>query len=212
MTQNFKGDATELKYLAAGEPAFELTRVSLHEFFQGAYDCDEFLLMLYDAGRMPFSSRVPRDAFVSFIRQAIPDFPSTGTFEVYIFMIKALFGDSAIIQFTIPAAGKLQIEVNAPGSSLEFDWVAKEIVGGGTILTQMITHDSEEFLFNGISGIETEAQLQILLAELFPMGIYATLELTFFHLYQFVADYDGTGIPLYTILDYLGNEIVFYEP
>jgi hypothetical protein len=75
MTQNFKGDSTELKYLAAGEPAFEITRVSLHEFFQGCYDADEFLLMLYDSGRMPFSSRVPREAFVNFIRQAIPDFP-----------------------------------------------------------------------------------------------------------------------------------------
>lgn len=212
MTQNFKGDATELKYQAAGEPAFELTRVSLHEFFQGCFDCDEFLLMLYDSGRMPFSSRVPREAFVSFIRQALPDFPKTGTFEVYIFMIKALFGDTATIQFTVPAAGKLEIEVNAPGSSLAFDWVAKEIAGGATILTDMVTSYDEEFLFNGISGIESEAQLQILLQELQPLGIYTTLALTFFQLFQFVADYDGTGTPLYTILDSFGNEIVFYEP
>jgi hypothetical protein len=212
MTQNFKGDSTELKYQAAGEPAFEVTRVSLHEFFQGCYDTDAFLLMLYDSGRMPFSNRVPREAFVNFIRQAIPDFPATGTFEVYIFMIKALFGDSASILFTVPAAGKLEIEVNAPGSSLEFDWFAKDIVGGDTILTQMVTHDSEEFLFNGISGIETEAQLQILLGELEPIGIYTTLSLTFFQLFQFVANYDGTGIPLYTMLDSFGNEIVFYEP
>ncbi len=212
MTQNFKSDDIELIYQAAGEPAFEITRVSLHEFFEFCFDADEFLLMLYDAGRMPFSSRVPREAFVNFIRQAIPDFPATGTFEVYIFMIDALFGDSATIQFTVPAAGKLAIEVNAPGSSLEFDWVAKEIEGGVTMLTQLATLDGDLFVLNGISGIETEAQLQILLAELQPAGIYTTLALTFFQLFQFVANFDGSGVPLYTILDSFGNEIVFYEP
>jgi hypothetical protein len=127
-------------------------------------------------------------------------------------MIKALFGESATILFTVPAEGKLTIEVNAPGSSLEFDWVAKEIVGGVTNLTQLATRDGDLFLFNGISGIETEAQLQILLAELMPVGVYTTLALTFFQLFQFVANYDGTGVPLYTILDSFGNEIVFYEP
>lgn len=211
MTQNFKGDITELKYQAAGSKPFEITRVSLHEFFVGAFDCDEFLLMLYDSGRMPFSNRVPREAFVNFIRQAIPDFPATGTFEVYIFMIRALFGSTATIQFTVPGPGKLDIEVNAPGSSLVFDWVVKEIVGGATILSQLVTHDDEEFQLNGISGIETEAQLKVLIAELMPAGIYTTLALTFFHLYQFVANYAGDGV-LFTIRDSFGNEIVFYEP
>ena len=204
MTQKFKGDATELKMEAAAKPAFDLCSVALDSFYDGCYSAEDFLLMLYDEGRMPFSDRVPRDSFVSFITEAIPNFPNTGTFESYLFILKAVFGEESTISFTVPAAGKLQIDVNA-STALLFGFQAREFVGAHYDFYDMVTDDGDSIVFQSISGIESSAQLNALLNELFPVGIFTEITLSFFTLYDFIDD--GGAF----MIDNSGNQLVFYE-
>jgi hypothetical protein len=204
MTQYFKGDETEIKMHDAAAPAFDLCDAALEAFYSGAYTANDFLLSLYDQGRMPFSARVPRAAFVDFYKQALVNFPVTGTFEAYIFIIRSIFGETTEIQFEVPAAGKLNILVDAAAST-EFGWQVKEYSGGEYVYSDMVTLDDQELQFRGISGIENEAQLNALLSELIPAGIFPTVTFQVFDISNFV-DFDGESI-----LDYLDNEIVFFE-
>lgn len=208
MTQTFKGDILEQKFIDAGTAAFDSCSISLDEYFEDGYQSADFLLMLYDAGRMPFSDRVPRESFVSFIKQAIPNFPVTGTFEAYLFIIRSIFGDASLIQFDVPAPGKLEMVVNAE-AALAFDWQARQIEDGSYVYYDMQTNDFELLQFRGISGIDSEAELKQLLAELIPAGISPDITLTFFTLSMFVAE-DNLG-NLDSVVDDLGNQIVFYE-
>jgi hypothetical protein len=204
ITQKFKGDDTELKMEAAAESAFDLCDVSLDKFYQEGYDASPFLLMLYDEGRMPFSDRVPRDSFVEFIREALERFPFTGTFESYIFILQAIFGPGSGVLFNVPAAGKLEILVNA-SSSLEFDLVAREVIEGVITEFTMVDYLGNTLTARGLSGIDSEFELQMLLAELIPAGIFPDITLAFFALYSFVDYLDNS------IVDHLGNQIVFIE-
>ncbi len=208
MTQNFKGDATELKMQLAGSRPFDICGASLDQFYAGGYDAADFLLMLYDAGRMPFADRVARDSFVSFIAQAIPNFPVTGTFEAYIFILKAIFGDETLVEFDVPAAGKLEMIVNAE-AALDFDFQGREYTSDGYLTFELVTMDGYALAFTGISGIDSEAELTQLLGEIIPAGIWPDITLTFFTLSEFISE-DGSD-NLYSMLDHLGNQLVFFE-
>jgi hypothetical protein len=207
MTQLFKGDQTEQKFENAGRPAFDACTQSKQMFYDEAYTAADFLLMLYDAGRMPFSQRVPRTAFVSFIREAIPNFPFSGTFESYLFILTGIFGGAVEVLFTIPGVGRLQVEVNAGGATVDFDWVAQTFVDGGFVLNNLVTDDGDQLVLSSIVGIETEGQLQALFDELIPAGVQTEITLNFFQLFQWITD--GTT---FTIVAQNGDEIVFYEP
>jgi len=208
MTQKFKGDATELKMELAAKPAFDLVSASLDQYYDGAYEAEDFLLSLYDEGRMPFTDRVPRDAFVAFIKQAIPNFKFTGTFEAYLFIIRSIFGEDAEVLFTVPDPGKLEVIVNS-SSALAFDWQAFEFVDGESLTYEMTTHDGDLLQFRGIPGISSQAQLDQLLSELIPAGIYTEITLQFFELSDFIAE-DPVG-EFFSIIDHLDNQIVFFE-
>lgn len=208
MTQLFKGDENELKYYAAGLPAFQATSDSLDEMYDGAFDAAPFLLMLYDEDRIPFSQRVNRNAFVDFIRQTLKLFPFIGSFDTYLFILSAIFGEQSEIFFEVPAPGKLSISVNAT-STLEFEFIGREPNGlGGYTLFNVSDSLGNDLIFRGVSGIETEYDLELLFSEIMPVGIVPDIALTFFTYYSFVADEGGT---LYEMITSVGDEIIFYE-
>ncbi len=202
--QKFKGDDTELKYEAAATPAMDLCSTALDAFFAEGYDATPFLLMLFDEGRMPFSDRVPREAFVQFIREALKRFRFTGTFESYIFIIEKIFGEGSGIIFAVPNPGHLTILVNSP-ATLDFDFIANEYVDGVYVDSEMVDHDGSTLVFQGISGIDSEYELSQLLAELQPAGVFTEVTLAFFALYDFITD-DGT-----LMITHDGDQIVFFE-
>lgn len=204
ITQKFKGDALELKMEEVGIPAMDLCGQALDDYNAGGYDSAPFLLMLYDEGKMPFSDRVPRDSFVAFFREALTRFPFTGTFESYIFIMQSIFGDGSTVLFDVPAPGKIQMLVNA-ASSLEFNFVAKEFIDGIVQENNVVDSDGNQFTFRGIFGIDSEFELQMLLAELIPAGIFPDITLAFFSIYSFVDDEDNS------IVTDLGDSIIFLE-
>lgn len=204
ITQKFKGDATELKMEAAASEAFDVCSAGLDHFFEDGYEASPFLLGMYDDGRMPFADRVPRDSFVDFIKEALDRFPFTGTFESYIFILEAIFGAGSGVIFEVPAPGKLEMLVNA-ASSIDFEFITGQVESGSIVTYDMVDHDGTSLVFGGISGIDSESELQTMLAEIIPAGIFADITLAFFALYAFVDD-DGD-----LLIDHLGNQIVFIE-
>lgn len=200
-TQKFKGDATELKYEAAAAPAFDLMSSALDDFLAGGYDSAPFLLMLYDQKRIPFSDRINRDAFVVFIREALKRFPFFGNFDTYLFVLRAIFGSDAQIIFQVTAPGKLSISINAV-AALTFRFITS--LDPFTVVTM----DGEQILFRGLTGIDTQYELELLFSELMPAGIIPDIALTFYEFFPFIANDVGET---WNITDTFGNRILFWQ-
>lgn len=205
--QNFKGDAIELKMQSVASPVFDQTSASLDDFYAGGFNCDEFLLMLYDDNRMPFSERVNRVTFVQFIKKALENFPFTGTFEAYLFVLRSIFGDLSEIDFDVPSPGKLAISVNAV-SSLEFDFIAREFIAGTYEFFDVVDYAGNILTFRGIAGIDTEYELNLLFSEIIPAGITPDIALTFYTNSFWVSEESSV---FYDMTDDAGNNIVFRE-
>lgn len=189
---------------AAGSPPFDVVEAALDEFEQGGKTCEPFLLMLYDSGRMPFSERIPRETFAAFFREALERFPFTGTFEAYIFILEKIFGEGSSVLFQVPAPGKLEMLVNA-ASSIEFNFIVKEFVLGSGVESNLVDSDGSQITFRGISGIDSEYKLNLLLAEMIPAGIYPDVTLSFFSVYNLVTDENNS------IFTDIGDQIIAVE-
>jgi len=206
--QYFKGDPKELKMIAVGEPVMDLTSAALDEFYEEGFNASPFLLMLYDENRMPFYTRVPRDIFVDFIKEALRIFPFTGTFESYLFILNAIFGIDSEVTFDVPAPGRLNIDVAAIANS-EFEFMGREFIpGSGYELFNITDSEGDELLFRGVPGIETEYELNLLFSEIIPDGIVPAISLSFFTRSDWVAEEESI---LYNVTDNNDNQIVFYE-
>jgi hypothetical protein len=187
MAQNFKGDEKELKIQAVMDTLLDLTDAALDDFYSQGFNASPFLLEMYDSKRMPFSERVTRDSFVEFIKQVLTNFPFTGTFEVYLSILTAIFGVDSEIRFTVPTPGKLAIDVEAVANST-FDLIGREFVSGSYVYFDMIDSDGDTFLLRGVSGIDTEYQLSLLFSEIMPAGIVPAITLGFYDISDFAYD------------------------
>lgn len=205
--QYFKGDPTELKMIASALQAFQVTGIDLDDFYAQGNNCDPFLLMLYDEGRMPFSERINRNAFVDFIREALARFPVTGTFEMYLFILGSIFGIQAEIFFDVPAPGKLSIEVNTVANS-EFELIGREFVSGAYQFFNISDQDDNDLIVRGLPGINTQYELDLLFSEIISTGISPTISLTFYTRTFFVAEESSV---LYEVITENNDNIIFYE-
>ncbi len=204
MTQNFKGDTTEVKMKAVGDPLLDLTNASLNEFNEKGFDASPFILAMYDDGRMPFSERVNRDSFVEFVKQAFETFPFSGTFEVYLSILKSLFGEESEIRFEVPDPGVLAIDIEAIPNS-EFQFIGREFIGGVFEFFDMVDSDGDSLIFRGFTGIDNEYELDLLFSEIMPAGIVPDITLGFFE----ISDWEDDGGDL--IVDDSDFGIIFVE-
>ncbi len=200
----FKGNADELKVIDAVSPVFDSTSESLDEMYAGASDSSAFLLMLYDENRVPYAQRIKRDSFVNFYREALSQFPVTGTFDSYLFILGSVFGFESEIFFDTPSPGTLEITLNIV-NELTYDFIGRDSSGEFLISTQ---DGIDTLAFRGISGFESEHDIELLFSELVPVGILPTYLINFYEYFNFVAEDDST---LYDMIDSDGNIIVFYE-
>lgn len=205
--QYFKGDATEIKYYQSGSDIMDLQAGFLNEFFDNAFDNAAFLLMLYDEGRMPFSDRIPREAFISFLIECIANVNFIGSYESYIFLITRIFGAGSSVFFEETAPGVLTLTASAT-NTIDYDFVVRELIDGEYVISQITTELDELVEFAGFPGIESEAELKQLLAEFVPAGIFPDITLIIFSISLFlVEDDDGFA----TVIDDQNNDIIFFE-
>lgn len=203
MKQFKEGSANELKFIEAGASAFDVTSDSLDSMFEGASTSTPFLLMLYDEGRVPYYQRIKRDAFVNFYKEALTWFPTMGTFEAYLFILRAVFGVESEFFFDSSDPGTLQITINI-ANEFTFDFIGYDSIGE----FEMVTDEGDTLVFRSVSGLESEYDVELFFSELIPIGIIPTFNINFYDYSYFVAEDDST---LYDVIDDDGNQIVFYE-
>lgn len=176
--QNFKGDATELKFRASGEGILDLLTIQLDAFYDGAYSAAPLGDVLYDTERSPLANAIDRDIFRNSFDEIFQAFIVSGSFESYLTVFNKIFGAEVEVAFTVPAPGKLQIAIEADEVELS-PWVARTIQDNLYVFDEMIEEDSgDNICFQTIKGFKTQYELEQMLYELVPAGIYTEITLT----------------------------------
>lgn len=175
--QYFKGDATEIKFDLSAKPILEQLSSQKDLFFDDAYNCFILGEVLYDSERAPLTTAIDRDVFRELFATIFEAFIVAGTFESYISVFKNIFGDDVVVQFTVPAPGKLEIEIEATGV-LAATRLAREIIDGTYVYYERVTVDGDTRVASVPKGFETEYEAEQMLFELVPGGIWTTISLT----------------------------------
>lgn len=177
MVQYFKGDETELKFDNAGSAVIEPLTSEKVEFFEGAYECFVLGELLWDNNLSPLARAIPRVIFREAFASIFESFRVAGTFESYLTVFRQIFGDDVEVTFTVPAAGKLQIAIVASGIEL-FDALTRYIENNEYVLDELIDDEGDNIAFQAIKGFETQAELERMLFEMVPDGIWTQISLT----------------------------------
>lgn len=176
--QNFKGDAIELKFRAVAEAVGGALSTEKHDMFEDCFEC--FILgdLLYDTGRAPLANAIPREIFRQIFATVFDQFVLAGSAESYLFVFRKIFGDDVEVTFTVPAPGKLQIDIQAVGIELN-NFGVRHIEDNTYVLDDLITQSgTDNIVFQTVKGFQSEYELEQMLFEMVPAGIYTIINLT----------------------------------
>ncbi len=176
--QNFKGDDQELKMISSASPALEGTSDSLTEFYNDSYETEDLGALIWDSGRSPLSNAIKRETFITSFKQLFESFTQAGTFEAYITVFKKIFGDDVDLTFTVPGPGHLQIGIIAAELE-ESQFVARKIVDNAYVFENIITEDLDNIVFQTVKGFQSQYELEKMLFEMVPGGVFTEISLTF---------------------------------
>lgn len=177
MPQFFKGDPTEMKYYNSANPIIESIGDQRRAFFEGAYDCFVLGEVLYDNDFAPLARAIPREIFRESFSTIFDSFIVAGTFESYLTVFRNIFGEDVDVTFTVPGPGRLDIDIVAAGFQLS-DFVARKIENNAYIFDEIIDDEGDNIVFQTIKGFESQYELQQMLFEMVPDGIYTEISLT----------------------------------
>lgn len=175
--QYFKGDAAERLFADAGAAQASLMSAQKSDFFAGAYSCFVLGEVLYDTNRAPLARAIPREIFREAFATIFESFLFAGTFESYIEVFRNIFGESVEVTFTVPAPGKLNIDIVATGLST-YGFTVRQIVEDTLILDTIVDQDIDRIVFQAVKGFESQYELEQMLFEMVPGGIYTLISLT----------------------------------
>lgn len=179
MAQRFKGDDTELKFEASAEPLLSAIGTELNAMDAGAFNAMPLGDALHNLKASPLARAIKQSIFRTCFNDIFSAFVYAGSFEGYITVFKKIFGETAVIEFTVPAPGKLLINIEA--TLEEFNFVARRIVSGAYVFDNVIYEDGDgtgNILFRNFKGFESQYELEKMLFELVPGGVYTEITLT----------------------------------
>jgi hypothetical protein len=174
--QYFKGDAQELKFYNSGASVFDELSLQRDEMFDDAYACAVLGEVIFDDDRSPLSNAIKREIFRLSFSELTEAFIEGGTFEAYLTVFRKIFGDEVEVEFVIPAPGKLEINITAVGIELS-DFVARRIVSNAYVLDEVIDDEGDNIVFQTVKGFESQYELEQMLYELVPAGVYTIINL-----------------------------------
>jgi len=177
MPQYFKGDATELKYFNCVDPLLSLLSLEKTNFFDRAYECFSLGDVLYDNDLSPLANAISKDIFRTSFWTVFDSFLVAGSFESYLTVFRKVFGDDVVVNFTVPDPGKLEIDIVASGIELS-TFVARYIDNNQYAFDNVFDQDGDQIVFQTVKGFESEYELEQMLFEMVPAGIYTEISLT----------------------------------
>ena len=175
--QYFLGDDTEKKMYNAGAAIHDAIGLSKDQFFDNAYNCKPLGEFLFDEDRAPLANAIDRDVFIDAYDEIFDSFLVAGSFESYIAIFKRIFGDDVDVQFTVPGPGLLNIDIQATGFETHL-FKADSIVDNAYVYDQMVDDVGDNLVFDNVKGFQTEYEVQQMLYEFVPSGIFAEITLT----------------------------------
>ena len=175
--QYFKGDATELKMDAAGTPIMNLLSIQKDLFLAGAYTAFPLGDLIYEEGRSPLSNAILQSIFRESFPEIFEAFVVSGSFESYLTVFRKIFGDDVDVTFTIPDPGKLEIVIIASGLEIS-KFIAREIVDNAYVFDYVVDDVGDNIVFQTVKGFQSQYELEQMLFELVPAGIYTEITLT----------------------------------
>lgn len=182
MSQKFKGDAIELKYFNSGLPIMTAISMALDDFFAGAYNAGPLGDILHDINRSPLANAISLDIFRTSFNTIYNVFRSSGTFESYLTVFRDIFGNDVGVTFTVPAPGKLNIDIIATDLT-EDPLLARHIAFETYLTDNIIWYDPSpaqgNILAQSIKGFKTQYELTQMLFEMVPDGIFTNITLSF---------------------------------
>lgn len=174
--QYFKGDDLEVKFVNCMKPIFDILSLQKSDFYLGGYETAPLGEMIYDTKRAPLSNAIARDIFRISFKQIFEAFVVSGTFDSYITVFRKIFGDTVEIEFTVPAPGKLNIDIVAEGFELS-DFLSRYIEDNSYLFDEVIDYDDDNIAFQTVIGFTTQYELEQMLYEMVPAGIFTTITL-----------------------------------
>lgn len=177
--QKFKNaDAIELKFYNSAAPQFDILSAERDDFFDGAYEAYPLGGVLWDLGATPLANAIDRTIFIESFPAIYDAFIAVGTPEAYLTVFRKIFGDDVVVEFTVPAPGKLNIAIEAQGLLLT-NFISREIGDDAYILSNIVTQDGlYNIVFQSIKGFTSQYELEQMLYEMVPAGIFTTITLT----------------------------------
>ncbi len=179
--QNFKGDAIELKYEACAEEIITQVGMQLDDFFDGAYDAMPLGDLLHEGVRSPLSNAIRLDIFRSSFNTIYTAFTVSGSFESYLTVFRKIFGEDVDVEFNVPSPGKLQIDIIADQLE-EFSFIERHIHNDAYVFEKVGYYDDDgdgDIIFQTVKGFHSQYELEQMLFEMVPAGIFTEISLTF---------------------------------
>ena len=177
--QLFKAsDETEQKFDDAFSPTLDMLEADKVDFYDGACTAGPLGDLLYDTNRAPLANVIDKNIFRVVFNYIFENFLVAGTFESYLTVFQQIFGSDVDVQFTVPAAGKLTIDITATNSDV-YDLLARHITSGAYVYDNLITQDGVDNLaVQVLRGFQTQYEVEQMLFELVPGGIFTTINLS----------------------------------
>lgn len=175
--QFFKGDATEQKFADAFLWAFMPLTLAKTDFFENAYLANDLGGVLFDTKRAPLTNAIPRDVFKDLFAYIFSFFYQAGTAESYLTIFRAVFGNDVEVTLEVPGPGQLNIDIVAQGVALDL-FVARTLAGSAYIFDEIVDQDDDNIVFRSIKGLNSQYEVETMLFELVPYGIFTQITLT----------------------------------
>lgn len=170
--QPFKeNDTKEQKVKDAFLPILNLLGDDRDSFYEGAYECFVLGDVLFLLKRDPLAGVVTQETFRQSFFAIHNLFTRPGTFEFYLEVFRAVWGDDVAVNFSVPAPGKLLISIEALTVQLD-DWLARRIENDTYIFDEIIDHEGDNIQLRGTQGIKTQNETEALVNELYPAGLW----------------------------------------
>ena len=173
----YKGDDLEKKFYNSGAPICGLLSLHKDDFFGGAYETARLGELVYDTGRSPLANAISRDIFRVAYKEIFEAFVVAGSFESYMTVFRKIFGDNVGVTFTIPAPGKLTIAIVAQGVE-ESPFITRYVSSNQYVYDTMVDDVSDTIVLQTIKGFTSQYELEKMLFEMVPGGVFTTISLT----------------------------------
>jgi len=177
MSERFKGDEVEENFYQSARQIFQNRYFQTAQLFIGGYEAYPLGDLLYDNNLVPLSRAIKRDIFRESFSSLFDLFLEAGSFEGYFKIFTDIFGDGVDVQFTVPEPGRLQIDIVA--DSVVFNqFISREVDDNTFVESDMIAQNNDKLVFQNIKGFESEFEVEQMLFEMVPNGIFTEITLT----------------------------------